>query len=115
MGPYKAKEKVFALGDNGKDLKVSPVRHADIAALCIACLEYPNAARATLTAMNVPEGEGECSYGPLLTAVSPDSREFPPSLIAEHKRAVAVVFSVLCTLLLALTAKASAVIFSLLK
>ncbi len=115
MGPYKPTEKAFALADNGGDLKVSPVRHADIASLCIASLNFPNAARCTLTAMNVPPGKGAASYEALLGGVAADTRQFPSTLIAEHKRAVAVVFSVLCSVALVVIAKLAALVLSLLQ
>jgi nucleoside-diphosphate-sugar epimerase len=79
--------KVLALADNGQDLKVSAVTHAQIAELCCDCLYYPNAAKSTLTAMNVEEGTGEDSYAPLLAKVKADTREFPKTLLEEHKRA----------------------------
>eukprot|EP00566_Odontella_aurita_P014864 CAMPEP_0113558140 /NCGR_PEP_ID=MMETSP0015_2-20120614/18183_1 /TAXON_ID=2838 /ORGANISM="Odontella" /LENGTH=342 /DNA_ID=CAMNT_0000459647 /DNA_START=27 /DNA_END=1052 /DNA_ORIENTATION=+ /assembly_acc=CAM_ASM_000160 len=81
------KEKVLALEDNGGDLPVSAVTHEQIASLCIDCLDYPNAARSTLTAMNIDPGTGEETYAPLLEKVNADSREFPKSLIDEHKKA----------------------------
>jgi hypothetical protein len=66
--------------------RVSAVSYGAIADLCIECLDYPNAARSTLTAMNVPPGQGQETYAPLLARVNPDTREFPTSLIQEHKR-----------------------------
>lgn len=81
-------KKILALRDNGQDLKVSAVSYGAIADLCIECLDYPNAARSTLTAMTVPPGQGEETYAPLLARVRPDTREYPASLIQEHKRAV---------------------------
>lgn len=81
-------KKVLALKDNGGDLKVSAVSRSDIAMLCVECLNFPNTARSTLVAMNVEPGEGEETYLPLLAKVKPDTRDFPPTLIEEHKRAV---------------------------
>ena len=78
--------KVRALADNGQDLKVTAVTHSQIAELCCDCLGYDNAAKSTLTAMNVDEGSGEDSYAPLLEKVKPDSRKFPSTLLEEHKR-----------------------------
>ena len=83
-------DKVLALADNGGDLKVSAVSHEQIAGLCVDCLDYPNAARSTLTAMNVEPGTGEDSYAPLLEKVKSDTRDFPKSLIEEHKRAARI-------------------------
>lgn len=79
-------DKVLALADNGGDLKVTAVRHSDIASLCVDCLDYPNAAKCTLTAMNVEGSTGEDSYAPLLAKVKSDTRTFPNSLLAEHKK-----------------------------
>ncbi len=79
-------KKVRALADNGQDLKVTAVTHSQIAELCCDCLDYSNAAKSTLTAMNVDEGLGEDSYAPLLAKVNPDSREFPSTLLEEHKK-----------------------------
>uniref|UniRef100_A0A7S2EFU0 NAD(P)-binding domain-containing protein n=1 Tax=Trieres chinensis TaxID=1514140 RepID=A0A7S2EFU0_TRICV len=79
--------KVLAIADNGGDLPVSAVPHEQIASLCIECLQYPNAARSTLTAMNVEPGTGEETYAPLLANVKPDTRDFPGSLLEEHKKA----------------------------
>jgi len=64
-------------------------------------LKYENAARSTLVAMNVEDGEGEETYGPLFAKVKKDSREFPESLIDKHKQgarlgaAVLTVFAVI--------------------
>lgn len=89
--------KVLALVDNGKDLKVSPVTHSQISNLCVECLNYPNAARATLTAMNVEEGTGEDSYAPLLEKVKADTRVFPSTLLEEHKRGARIGSAVLAS------------------
>ena len=78
--------KVLALADNGGDLKVTAVTHSQIAGLCVDCLGYPNAAKATLTAMNVEPGMGEESYAPLLAKVASDTRAFPTTLLEEHKK-----------------------------
>lgn len=102
-----ASGKVLALRDNGQPLKVSAIPYTNIAQLCIECLDYPNTARTTLTAMTVPDPEGETSWGPLLSKVESDTRKFPASFLAEHKRAVlfggsvlAGVFAVMLTTLL---------------
>ena len=81
----KSEDKVLALADNGGDLPVTPVSFSQIAGLCIDCLDYPNSSKSTLTAMNV-DGKGESSYAPLLAKVKPDSRKFPKTLLAEHKK-----------------------------
>lgn len=83
-------DRVLALADNGQDLPVTAVTHSQIATLCVDCLEYPNSARSTLTAMNVKPGMGAESYGPLLAKVQPDSRIFPKSLLSEHKKAARI-------------------------
>jgi len=66
----------LALADNGGDLKVSAIPHAAVADLSIRVLGQPNAARATLCAMTVPEGEGADDWQALLESVSPDTRSF---------------------------------------
>ena len=89
------KGKVLALVDNGQDLPVSAVTHSQFADLCVSCLDYPNAARTTLTAMNVEKGNGEETYAPLLEKVKADTREFPTTLIEEHKRGARIGSAVL--------------------
>jgi nucleoside-diphosphate-sugar epimerase len=89
-------EGVLALADNGGDLPITPVSHAQIASLCVDCLNYPNTAQSTLTVMNVPSGTGEVSYAPLLAKVTKDTRYFPPTLIEQHKRAARVGAIALC-------------------
>jgi uncharacterized protein YbjT (DUF2867 family) len=87
MGTEPIPGKVRALKDDGQDLPVSKVSYDQIADLATECLDYDNAAKSTLTAMNVEEGQGEETYAPLLKQVEPDRRNFPPSLLAEHKNA----------------------------
>ena len=82
----KPENKVLALAENGGDLPVTAVSFSQIAGLCIDCLDYPNTSKCTLTAMNVDTGEGESSYAPLLAKVKPDTRKFPETLLAEHKK-----------------------------
>ena len=79
---------VLGLADNGQDMNVTAVSYQQIADLMVQSLSYPNCRRATLTAMNVPEGEA--SYAPLLEKVQSDSRDFPDSLLSEHRRAARV-------------------------
>jgi len=92
--------KVRGLQDNGGDMKVSAVTHSQIAELCIDCLNYPNAARSTLVAMNVDVGDGEESYAPLLEQVSPDTRVFPKTLIDQHKMGARIGASVVALMTL---------------
>lgn len=87
MSPDDCPGKVKALKDDGQDLPVSKVSYDQISDLAVECLDYDNAAKSTLTAMNVEDGEGEETYAPLLKMVQPDRRDFPPSLLAEHKNA----------------------------
>ena len=103
--------KVLALSDNGNDLPVTPIQHSDIADLCIECLNYPNAARSTLSAMKVKDPNtttGEESYPPLLAKVKPDIRDFPYSLMEENQQSVRkglLVLSGVLTVLLSGVAK----------
>lgn len=85
------------LADNGGDLPVARIRYADVATLCLDCLDYPNAARCTLTAMTSDnEGDGgETSWKPMLATVQPDRRLFPSDMLDQH---YAVVTRVLFTL-----------------
>jgi len=95
----------LALADNGGDLKVSPIPHRSVAELCVRCLGFPNAARATLCAMTAPPGEGEAAWEPLLARVAPDAREFPGGeLLERHYLAVRVGGSFLLGLAAALLA-----------
>ena len=104
MGPENVPTgKVLALADNGGDMKVSAVRYEDIASLCVQSLDYENCGRSTLTAMNVEEGEGEETYAPLLAKVKADSREFPETLLSEHKKAARLGASVLIGFLAVVT------------
>mmetsp|Transcript_7729 Transcript_7729/g.24210 ORF Transcript_7729/g.24210 Transcript_7729/m.24210 type:complete len:156 (+) Transcript_7729:237-704(+) len=82
----------LALVDNGRDLKVTPITHAAIAKLCVACLDAPNAAGSTLSAMTVQENQGEDAWEPLLATVAPDRRAFPSraATLTESRRAAAV-------------------------
>ena len=79
----------LALADDGGDLKVAPIAHSAVAELCVDCLESPNAACATLTAMTVPSGTGASAWKPLLAdSVAPDRRAFRTDLMEEHRKAV---------------------------
>lgn len=98
----------LALADNGGDLKVSAVSYDQMAELCVESLLQPEARCTTLTAMNVADDDD--SSGPalstadLLKRVKKDTRDFPKSLIDEHKRAVKTVFTSLAASFLAVVA-----------
>lgn len=101
-------DSLCGLQDNGGDLPVTQVAYNQIADLSVQCLGYKNAAKTTLTAMNLKSEEGgEATYDKLLEKVSPDTRIFPASLMEEHKKgarlgaAVLVVFLAVFTKLLA--------------
>jgi hypothetical protein len=99
---------VLGLRDNGNDMKVSVVSYTQIAQLLRQVLLYENCFRTTLTAMNVPvvasphsishHAGGDPTTTTTTTTMSyqtiaqvqPDTRAFPPSLIAEHKKAARV-------------------------
>ncbi|CAB9522440.1 expressed unknown protein [Seminavis robusta] len=87
------------LADNGGDLKVSAVSYDQIAELCIESILQPEAKDTTLTAMNV-EGTGP-SIVEQLKQVDKDTRNFPTTLIGEHKQAVKKVFRSLAAAFLA--------------
>lgn len=102
--------KVRALTDNGQDLKVTAVSYQQIAELCIESLNYENAARSTLVAMNVDGGEGEETYGPLLAKVKEDNREYPDTLIHKHKQGARIGATILTAFaVIAVTALSSLV------
>jgi len=62
--------------------------HASALSLCVDCLDFPNTRRSTLTAMNTKEASaGEASYAPLLAKVRADTKQFPKSLLEQHKLA----------------------------
>lgn len=94
----------LVLADNGAGLKVSSIPHRCVAQLCVASLGCANTARATLTAMTVPRGEGARSFAPLLARVASDSRAFAPSLLREHQLAVRVGGSVIAAAFVAILA-----------
>lgn len=84
------------LADNGGDLPVARIRYQDIAKLCVECLDYPNAADCTLTAMTTTKTEendsssssSSTTWGPLLAKVRPDRRTFPSDMLEQHYAAV---------------------------
>ena len=78
----------LGIKDNGGDLKVSAVSYAQIADLAIQVVTRDNCKRSTLTAMNVEANDGQGSQ--TLDQVQPDTRDFPDSLLAEHKTAARV-------------------------
>lgn len=87
---------LLTLADDGADLPVSKIRYKDIATLCIDCLDYPNAARSTLTAMTMTTAAAndasiigsKDSFAPLLKMVQPDRRAFPTDMMEQHRAAV---------------------------
>ena len=95
--------RALALAHDGRDMPVTAVSHAQIAELCVDCLDYPNTRRSTLTAMNVAPGTGEDTYAPLLAGVKSDTRTFPTTLLDEHKRAARIGAAVLATLVAVLS------------
>ena len=80
---------VLGLRDNGRDLKVSAVSYGRIADLVIQAFQRDACKRCTITAMNVPR-EDVASVQTSVDELQPDTREFPESLIAEHKKAARV-------------------------
>jgi NAD(P)H-binding len=79
----------LAVRDNGQDMKVTAVSYSQIANLLIQILGAPNCHRSTLTAMNVNRTEHASNTDPL-AHVQPDTRDFPVTLIDEHKKAARV-------------------------
>jgi NAD(P)-dependent dehydrogenase (short-subunit alcohol dehydrogenase family) len=74
--------------DNGGDLKVSAVSYSQIADLSIQVTSRDNCQRSTVTAMNVQADDGQDFL--TLDQIQPDTREFPVTLLAEHKKAARV-------------------------
>lgn len=77
----------LTLADNGGDLPVSKIPYADVASLCVQCLEYDNAARTTLCAMTTAN-DGAKTWEPLLAKVQADRRSFPEDMLEQHYAAV---------------------------
>ena len=102
--------KVLALADNGQDLPVTAVTHSQIAGLCVDCLDYPNTSKSTLTAMNVEAGTGEESFAPLLAKVTSDTKEFPKTLLSEHKKAARTGAAILAAVMTGLLGGAVAIV-----
>ena len=95
-------DKALALVDDGGELKVTAIPYRSVADLCIRCLDYPQAARATLVAMTQPQ-PGPRSWEPLLATVKADRRTFAgPEMLEKHYLAVrgfgASIAAVLATL-----------------
>lgn len=83
----------LALADDGGDLPVSKISYADVASLCIECLNRDNTARSTLCAMTTAPSESEhvataSSWGALLAKVREDRRAFPNDMLQQHFAAV---------------------------
>lgn len=72
--------------DNGEDLPVTTVSYSQIARLVVDCMKLKAPSRMTLTAMNVGDGQDYQT----LDQVQSDTRQFPESLIDEHKKAARV-------------------------
>ena len=79
---------VLGLRDNGNDMKVSVVSYEQIANLTVQVLSRMNCHRTTLTAMNVDTSTTDVYQS--IDEVQHDTREFPQSLIEEHKKAARV-------------------------
>jgi nucleoside-diphosphate-sugar epimerase len=78
----------LALVDNGGDLPVSVVSYEQIAQLLIECILNHQSKRVTMCAMNVKGTPTLPTVKERVQALQPDTRKFPKSLIAEHKKAV---------------------------
>jgi NAD(P)H-binding len=91
------------LSDNGgNDLKVSAVSYRQIAELIVGCVTVgtgktttpPSRRRVTLSAMNVP-GAATMTLEDQIQNLKPDTRQFPTTLIEQHKAAVARVVKII--------------------
>lgn len=82
----------LGLRDNGGDLPVTVVSYGQIAALAIDCLQRSNMKRSTLSTMNMDSIDPTTTTTTTVVVqtadqVRPDTRVFPTSLLAEHRRA----------------------------
>jgi hypothetical protein len=111
---------VLGLRDNGNDMKVTAVSYEQIANLTIQVLSRTNCHRTTLTAMNVDTST--TNEYQTIDEVQQDTREFPESLIEEHKKAARVggiailcfgfvLFNTAITILMKITGFVAATIF----
>lgn len=98
---------VLGLLDNGGDLKVSAVSYGRIADLVIQAFQRDSCKRCTVTAMNVNKAD-PLSVVTSIDQLHPDTREFPETLIAEHKKAARVGGLII----LAITSLAAKFVFS---
>lgn len=76
----------LGLKDNGGDLKVSAVSHGRIADLVIQAFQRDTCKRCTITAMNVNATSSSSEFQ-TLDQLQRDTRQFPDTLIGEHKKA----------------------------
>jgi hypothetical protein len=79
----------LGLKDNGGELKVSAVSYSQIADLAIEVASRDNCQRSTVTAMNVPADADDQDFL-TLDQIRADTRDFPATLLAEHKKAARV-------------------------
>lgn len=84
-----SEKRLLLLADNGEDLPVASISYEDVADLCVMSLGFEGTRRATLCAMTTTSAtEGKETWQ--IDKVKPDSREFPPTLLREHLKAVRV-------------------------
>jgi nucleoside-diphosphate-sugar epimerase len=85
---------LLALRDNGGTLPVTVTTYGQIAALSIDCLQRPNMKRSTLAAMTIDptttKNDDVAATVQTADQVQPDTRIFPTSLLAEHRRAARI-------------------------
>lgn len=73
--------------DNGRDLPVAAVSYQQMGQLVLDMIRRDNCRRSTVTAMNIKD---DSTSFQTLNQVESDSRDFPKSLIDEHKKAARV-------------------------
>jgi hypothetical protein len=98
MKDHVDEDATLGLKDNGGDLKVSAVSYSQIAHLAIQTATRDYCKRSTITAMNVEATDDQGSL--TLDQVQSDTRVFPETLLAEHKKAaraggLAIIFATL--------------------
>mmetsp|Transcript_14490 Transcript_14490/g.33727 ORF Transcript_14490/g.33727 Transcript_14490/m.33727 type:complete len:362 (-) Transcript_14490:35-1120(-) len=97
-----AKDNLILADDGGNSLKVTPVGYSQIAGLVVDLLLSAGDGRiskstqnnkVTLAAMNCSDNESKSTLSEKIAALRNDRREFPTSLVAEHKAAVKLFFA----------------------
>jgi len=94
---YTSPDDLLLADNGGNDLAVTPVTYAQVATLLVDLVQQAKTKqrRVTLAAMNPKDETTQQSKSLLekIDALNDDSREYPQSLVAEHKAAVKAFFT----------------------